>query len=81
MNVFLSHLNFMPFAYGVVLFLSTVLILRNVMNGQIMRALGTIAVLWIGFRMHGEQAETRMGVAIAALLLDLSWNYMFTRRR
>lgn len=81
MNVFFSHLNFMPFVYGIVLFLSVAMIMRNVMTGQILKAIAVGAVLWIGFKMHGEQAETRMGVAIAALLLDLTWSMLLPRRR
>jgi hypothetical protein len=77
MNVFFSHLNFMPFIYGVVLFASVALILRNLITGQIMRAIGVSTILWVGFQMHGEQSETRMGVAIAALLLDLAWPVLF----
>lgn len=81
MNVFLSHLNFMPFIYGVVLFLSVFLIIRNFMTGQIGRALGVSTVLWVGFQMHGEQSETRMGVAIAALLLDLVWPWIVPKSK
>ena len=80
MNVFFSHLNFMPFMYGIVLFLSVFMLARNIVNGRILQAIGVGAVLWIGFKMHGEQSETRMGVAIAALLLDLSWSYLFPKR-
>lgn len=81
MNVFLSHLNFMPFLYGIVLFLSVAMIARNLLNGEFMRAIGVALVLWIGFKMHGDQSETRMGVAIAALLLDLTWALLFTPKR
>jgi len=80
MNVFLSHLNFMPFLYGIVLFASVALIIRSLTNGEIMRAVGVSAVLYIGFQMHGEQSETRMGVAIAALLLDLAWPMLFRNK-
>lgn len=80
MNVFFSHLNFMPFMYGIVLFLSVFMLARNVINGQIFKAVCVGAVLWIGFKMHGDQSETRMGVAIAALLLDLSWSYLIPKR-
>ena len=80
MNVFFSHLNFMPFVYGIVLFLSVFMVMRNVLNGQIFRALGVIAVLWIGFKMHGDQSETRMAVAIAALGVDLCWSLLFPKR-
>lgn len=77
MNAFLGHLNFMPFLYGIVLFLSAFMIIKNVINGRIGQALGVSGLLWLGFSMHGEQSETRMGVAIAALLLDLTWSRMF----
>jgi hypothetical protein len=80
MNVFFSHLNFIPFVYGIVLFLSVFMTLRNIVHGRIFQAVGVMTVLWIGFQMHGEQAETRMGVAIAALLLDLSWSSLFRKR-
>jgi hypothetical protein len=79
-NVFLSHLNFMPFMYGIVLFVSTALIIKNVMSGQIVRAAGVALCIWVGFKMHGEAADTRMAVAIAALLLDLAWPLLFRRR-
>jgi hypothetical protein len=80
MNVFLSHLNFMPFIYGVVLFASVFLTLKNFISGQIFRAVGVLAILYIGFQMHGEQSETRMGVAICALLVDLCWPMLFGKR-
>lgn len=81
MNVFFSHMNFMPIVYGGVLFLSTMLIIRNLMRGRIAQALGVSALIWVGFQMHGHHVESRMGVAIAALLLDLSWSTMFPRRK
>lgn len=80
MNIFLTHLNWMPFIYGIVLFLSVVLIIRNFMTGQLIRGLAVIAVLWIGFSMHGDAADTRMGVAVAALLLDITWPLFFGRK-
>lgn len=81
MNVFLSHLNFMPLLYGGVLFLSAFLVIRNIANGRILQALGVSALIWVGFQMHGHHVESRMGVAIAALLLDLTWSWMFPKRR
>lgn len=81
MNVFFSHMNFMPLVYGGVLFLSTFLIIRNVMRGRLTQALGVGALIWVGFQMHGHHVESRMGVAIAALLLDISWSAMFPRRK
>jgi hypothetical protein len=81
MNVFLSHINVMPFLYGVVLFLSAFLVIRNVVRGRIMQAIAVSAILWLGFQMHGHHVESRMGVAIAALLLDLTWSWMFPKRR
>lgn len=80
MNVFLTHLNFMPFVYGAVLFAATVMIMLNIATGQIIRAAAVIGVLWIGFSMHGDASDTRMGVAIAALLLDITWPIFFGRR-
>jgi len=80
MNVFFSHLNFMPFLYGIVLFLSAFMIIRNIARGRILQAIGVSGLLWLGFSMHGEQSETRMGVAIAALLLDLTWSRLFPSR-
>jgi hypothetical protein len=81
MNITLAHLNMMPFLYGIVLFLSVFLILRSLKKGEIFRAIGVSAVLWIGFQMHGEQSETRMGVAIAALLLDFVWPALFPKKK
>jgi uncharacterized membrane protein (UPF0136 family) len=81
MNVFLSHINMMPFLYGVILFLSAFLVIRNIARGRIMQAIAVSAILWVGFQMHGHHVESRMGVAIAALLLDLTWSWMFPRRR
>lgn len=79
MNAFLGHLNFMPFMYGIVLFLSVFMIIKNIVHGRIGQALGVTIILWIGFSIHGDQSETRMGVAIAALLLDLTWSRIFAK--
>ncbi len=79
MNVFFSHMNFMPLLYGGVLFLSAFLMVRNITHGRVFQAAAVAAVLYLGFQMHGEHVESRMGVAIAALLLDLSWGLMFRR--
>jgi hypothetical protein len=79
MNLFLTHLNYMPFIYGVVLFLSTVMIMRNFASGQILRGGAVVLVLWIGFSIHGDASDTRMGVAIAALLVDFTWPLFFGR--
>jgi len=81
MNLFLSHINLMPFMYGFVLFLSAFLIINNIVKGRIFQAIGVSAILYVGFAMHGEQSETRMGVAIAALLLDLCWSKLFPSRK
>lgn len=69
----------MPFMYGLVLFLSAVLILKNFMSFQIIRGIAVIAFLWIGFAIHGDASDTRMGVAVAALLLDLTWPLFMPR--
>ena len=79
MNLFLTHLNFMPFIYGVVLFLSVLLVIRNFANGEIIRGASVVLVLWVGFEMHGDASDTRMGVAVAALLLDITWPLFFRR--
>ena len=79
MNIFLAHINYMPFVYGVALFLSAALILHNISTGQILRAAAVIGFLWIGFSIHGEASDTRMGVAVAALLLDITWPLFFGR--
>lgn len=81
MNIFLSHVNVMPFLYGVVLFLSAWLVLRNLAKGEIVRALAISAIIWVGFQMHGHHVESRMGVAIAALLLDLVWPWIYPSRK
>jgi len=81
MNVFLSHINMMPFLYGIILFLSAFLVIRNLARGRIVQAIAVSAILWVGFQMHGHHVESRMGVAIAALLLDLTWSRMFPKRR
>ena len=81
MNVFLSHINMMPFLYGIILFVSAFLVIRNLARGRIVQAIAVSAILWVGFQMHGHHVESRMGVAIAALLLDLTWNWMFPKRK
>ena len=81
MNVFLSHINMMPFLYGIMLFVSAFLVIRNLARGRIVQAIAVSAILWVGFQMHGHHVESRMGVAIAALLLDLTWNWMFPKRK
>lgn len=73
MNLFIAHMNFVPFAYGIVLFLSALFILKNFMSFQILRGLTVLAFMWIGFAIHGDASDTRMGVAVGALLLDITW--------
>lgn len=73
MNLFVSHINFIPFLYGFVLFISAYLIIKNFLTFQIIRGLAIIGFMWIGFEIHGDASDTRMGVAIAALFLDLTW--------
>lgn len=49
------------------------------MSFQIIRAIAVIAFLWIGFAIHGDASDTRMGVAVAALLLDITWPLFMPR--
>jgi hypothetical protein len=81
MNLFLSHINLMPFLYGLVLFLSAYLVLRNLAKGEFVRAIAISAIIWVGFQMHGHHVESRMGVAIAALLLDMIWPWIYPKTR
>jgi hypothetical protein len=71
MNVLFAHLPVAPLIYGIVLAAAGIMFIYRIRNGMILHAAISAVVLYVLFSMHGEQAETRMGAAIAALIIDI----------
>ena len=71
MNIFLSHLPLTPIIYGVVLAMAFIIYRWRWNRGDYGHILLSIVLLFGLFSMHGEAADTRMGAAIAVLIIDV----------
>lgn len=80
MNLFLTHLNYMPFIYGLVMAIAAIMLMHDLATGQIIRFVAIVAYMWIGFSIHGHAIDSRMGVAISALIIHIIWPMFFGRR-
>jgi hypothetical protein len=71
MNVFLGHLPIAPLLYGIILAASIMLYRWRWQRGDYLHVLGSGTLLFVLFSMHGEAADTRMGAALAVLIIDI----------
>lgn len=71
MNVFFAHLPITPFLYAVCLAIAFFILRWRWNRGDYGHIALSLALLWALFSMHGEQAETRMGAALAVLIIDI----------
>ncbi len=71
MNIFLSHMPLTPLIYGMVLAGAFFIYRWRWNRGDYGHIALSCAMLYVLFSMHGEQAETRMGAAIAVLIIDV----------
>ena len=68
MNVFLSHLDFMPIMYGVLIFAGLYSMWSKIKRGQYVRFLIELSVFIIVFKLHGGTMAGGFAATIAALL-------------
>jgi hypothetical protein len=79
MNVFLSHIDFMPLVYGVLMFLGLALTWHKLCNGKLVSVGLDMFVFWLVFSLHGGSMAGGFSAMIAAALSSLVFPIIFRR--
>lgn len=80
MNVFLSHIDWSPLVYGVVMFIGLWVMYLKLVNGKWLSLIIDIAVFTLVFKLHGGSMAGGFSAMIAALLAGLVFPFMLRRR-
>lgn len=68
MNVLLSHIDWGPIIYGVVIFIGLLIMWYKLVYGHILSLVIDISVFWLVFALHGGTMTGGFAATIAALL-------------
>jgi hypothetical protein len=79
MNVFLAHIDFMPFFYGILMFAGLAYTWHKLLNGQIVSVGIDMAVFWLVFSLHGHSMTGGFSAMIAATLSSIFFPIMMRR--
>ena len=79
MNVFLSHIDFMPLVYGILMFLGLTLTWYKLCHGKFVSVGLDMAVFWLVFSLHGGSMAGGFSAMIAAALSSLFFPVIFRR--
>lgn len=71
MNVFLSHIDWSPVLYGVIMFIGIWIMFWKLMHGKFLSFFIDIAVFTLVFTLHGGSMAGGFSAMIAALLAGL----------
>jgi hypothetical protein len=79
MNIFLSHIDFMPIVYGLVMFIGISILFNKLVTGRFLSLAIDIAVFWFVFALHGGSMTGGFSAMIAALLAGITFPWMLRR--
>lgn len=68
MNVLLSHIDWGPIVYGLVIFVGLLIMWFKLINGRFLSLFIDIGVFWLVFTLHGGTMTGGFAATIAALL-------------
>lgn len=80
MNVFLSHIDWSPLVYGVVMFAGLWIMYIKLMKGAWLSLFIDVAVFTLVFKLHGGTMAGGFSAMVAALLAGLVFPMMMRRK-
>ena len=81
MNVWLSHIDFMPIIYGVVMYLGIYVMWYKLINGKWVSLIIDIVVFTLVFKLHGGSMTGGFSAMVASLLAGMTFPYMIGVRK
>lgn len=79
MNVLLSHIDFGPLFYGLVMFLGLMVMYIKLIRGSWLSLAIDIGVFWLVFKLHGGSMAGGFAAMIAAMLSGMVFPYLLRR--
>lgn len=79
MNVLLSHIDWGPIVYGLVIFIGLLVMWYKLVTGRILSLLIDIGVFWLVFVLHGGTMTGGFAATVAALLAGTFFPFLIRR--
>lgn len=79
MNVLLSHIDWGPFVYGVIMFLGLLVMWAKLIRGAWLSLFIDISVFILVFKLHGGTMAGGFAAMICAMLAGLVFPYLLRR--
>lgn len=76
MNVFLSHIDWSPLIYGLVMYAGIHVMYRKLVNGSFLSLIIDIVVFTLVFKLHGGSMAGGFSAMIAALIAGVTFPRM-----
>jgi hypothetical protein len=76
MNILLSHIDFMPVVYGLIMFLGIYVMFYKLTHGKFASLFIDIIVFWLVFTLHGGSMSGGFSAMIAALLAGVTFPWL-----
>jgi hypothetical protein len=80
MGVFLSHMDFMPLVYGVLMYVGLAVMLSKLLKGRLLSFAVDVTVFALVFKLHGGTLAGGFAAMICALLAGLFFPRMIRKR-
>lgn len=81
MNMFLSHFDFMPLIYGLIMYLGIYVMWYKAVNGKWLSLIIDIVVFTVVFKLHGGSMAGGFSAMVASLLAGITFPYMIGVKR
>jgi hypothetical protein len=81
MSILLSHVDFMPLIYGVIMYLGIYVMWYKLTHGKWISLLIDIIVFALVFKLHGGSMAGGFSAMIASLLAGITFPYMIGVRK
>lgn len=79
MNVFLSHIDWTPIVYGLLMFIGLWVMYAKLIAGKWLSLFIDIAVFWLVFKLHGGTMAGGFSAMICAMLAGFIFPYLLKR--
>ena len=81
MDVFFSHIDFLPLLYGLVIYVGLAIMWGKLARGQFLSVAIDVAVFYLVFKLHGHSMTGGFAATVAALLAGVTFPMIFRRLR
>lgn len=79
MNVLLSHIDWGPVIYGVLMFIGLWVMYYKLVNGKWLSLAIDIGVFWLVFKLHGGSMAGGFAAMICAMLAGMVFPFLLKR--